>query len=417
MAALAGPIAPADQVPAAGSAEITSVLAGLLILLLAAKAGEELCRRLGLPGVVGEMVGGFVVGPYALGWVTPGETALAFSEIGVIILLFTVGLEVRFDDLLAVGRPAAATAIIGMALPVAAGVVIGLIVGAPPETSAFIGLALAATSIGITSRVLRDRGVLDAMFSRVVLGAAVIDDVMVLVLMGVVSGVVAGSGPSTAFVVATAAIGLVVLGFAAARRARGLPRSVFTWPLFADTPLVPAFIVMLTVALLSAAVGLAAIIGAFVFGLVVAETEASEELEQEMGTLGQIFVPFFFAVTGATVDLGALADPAVAALVIVLVAVGAVTKLAGGLLGARSLGWYGSAAVGAGMVPRGEVGVVAASLGLSAGLLTGDLYSAVVVAVILTTVVAPLILGWVVPRALAAERAGAGRSAPRATGG
>jgi Kef-type K+ transport system membrane component KefB len=396
------------------ASEITSVLAGLLILLVAAKIGEEVLRRLGLPGVVGEMIGGFLVGPYALGWVVPGETAFAFAEIGVILLLFTVGLEVRFDDLLAVGRPATATAVIGIVLPVVAGVAVGIVLDASLGTAAFVGLALAATSIGITSRVLRDRGVLEATFSRVVLGAAVIDDVLVLLLMGVVSGVVAGSGPQAAIVIATAAVGLVGLGFAAARRARGLPREVFTWPLFADTPLVPAFIVMLAVALLSAAVGLAAIIGAFVFGLIVAETEARDELERDMGTLGEIFVPFFFAVTGASVDLGALADVQVALLVAVLVVLGVATKLAGGLLGARSLGRFGSLAVGAGMVPRGEVGIVAASLGLTAGLLTGDLYSAVIVAVILTTVVAPLFLGWAIPRAQAeaGARANGVRSPP-----
>jgi Kef-type K+ transport system membrane component KefB len=382
--------------------EVTAVLAGLLILLVGAKVGEEIFRRLALPGVVGEMAGGFLVGPYALGLVTPGETAVAFAEIGVILLLFTVGLEVRFDDLLAVGRPAAATAIIGMVLPVAAGVAVGLAVGASIGSASFVGLALAATSIGITSRVLRDRGVLDAAFSRIVLGAAVIDDVLVLVLMGVVGGVVAGNGAATAVVVATAAIGLIVLGFAAARRARGLPREVFTWPLFADSPLVPAFILMLVIALMAAAVGLAAIIGAFVFGLVVAETEARDELERDMGTLAEIFVPFFFAVTGASVDISSLADPTVAVLVLVLVALAVATKLAGGVLGARSIGRSGALTVGAAMVPRGEVGVVAASLGLSAGLLTGELYSAVIVTVVVTTIIAPLILGWSIPRALKA---------------
>jgi Kef-type K+ transport system membrane component KefB len=404
----------------AGIGEITAVLAGLLILLVAAKIGEEVCRRVGLPGVVGEMAGGFLVGPFALGWVVPGETALAFAEIGVILLLFTVGLEVRFDDLIRVGRPALLTAVIGMILPVAAGVAVAVAMGAMPGSAAFVGLALAATSIGITSRVLRDRGVLEETFSRVVLGAAVIDDVLVLLLMGVVTGVVQGSGPGTAIVVATAAVGLVLLGFAAARRARGLPREVFTWPLFADTPLVPAFILMLAIALLSAAVGLAAIIGAFVFGLVIAETEARDELEHDMGTLGEIFVPFFFAVTGATVDIGALADPTVAIVVVILVVLGVATKLAGGLLGARSLGWNGSLAVGAGMVPRGEVGIVAASLGLAAGLLTGGLYSAVIVAVVLTTVIAPLILGWVIPRAVAESEARDGpgdRPAVRASEG
>ena len=401
LASIAAPPSETAVRSAAAAGETTSVLVSLLLLLVAAKVGEEIFRRLRLPGVVGEMAGGFIVGPFALGLFTPGETAAVFAEIGVIILLFTVGLEVRFDDLLAVGRPALATATIGMLLPVLAGFGIGLGLGAEPATAAFIGLALAATSIGITSRVLRDRGVLDADFTRVVLGAAVIDDILVLVLMGVVTGIVEGDGPAAAVVIVTAAGGLLVLGLAAARRARGLPRTVFTWPLFADTPLVPAFILMVGIALAAAAVGLAAIIGAFVFGLVVAETEARSELEHEMGVLGQIFVPFFFAVTGASVDLGALADPFVAFVAVTLAVVGIVTKVVGGLVGGRSLGRYGSLAVGVGMVPRGEVGVVAATLGLSAGLLTGDLFSAVLVAVVLTTVVAPLLLGWVIPRAQA----------------
>jgi Kef-type K+ transport system membrane component KefB len=159
---------------------------------------------------------------------------------------------------------------------------------------------------------------------------------------------------------------------------------------------------MLVIALMAAAVGLAAIIGAFVFGLVVAETEARDELERDMGTLAEIFVPFFFAVTGASVDISSLADPTVAVLVLVLVALAVATKLAGGVLGARSIGRSGALTVGAAMVPRGEVGVVAASLGLSAGLLTGELYSAVIVTVVVTTIIAPLILGWSIPRALKA---------------
>ncbi len=130
-----------------------------------------------------------------------------------------------------------------------------------------------------------------------------------------------------------------------------------------------------------------------------AETEAQDELEHEMRPLGQIFTPFFFAVTGAQIDLRALLDPQVAALAVGLAVVGIITKAAGGLLGARSIGRWGATAVGVGMVPRGEVGIVVANLGLAAGLLTGGLFSALVVAVVLTTVVAPYLLAWAVPRA------------------
>lgn len=395
---------------AAASSAPLDIMLGLFLLFVGAKIGEEVARRLGQPAVVGELVGGFIVGPGALGLVTPGETAAVFAEIGVVILLFAVGLEVRLDDLLAVGRPAVLTALIAMVLPIVAGILIGLFLGEEMFTAAFIGLALAATSIGITSRVLADMGVLDRTFARVVLGAAVIDDVLALILIGVVSGAATGDVSGSTLLVAVAAFGLVGLGFAAARRARGLKREVFTWPLFADTPLVPAFILMFGVALISAAIGLAAIIGAFVAGLIVAETEAQDELEHEIRPLSQIFTPFFFAVTGAQLDLSALLQPDIALLAVTLAVVGVVTKAAGGLVGAWSQGRWAAATVGFGMVPRGEVGIVVANLGLAAGLLSDGLFSAVLVAVVATTVVAPYLLQWSIPRATAEASASEARA-------
>lgn len=389
-----------EPVNAAAAAPL-DVMLGLFLLFVGAKLGEEVARRLGQPAVVGELVGGFLVGPGALALVTPGETAEVLAEIGVVILLFSVGLEVRLDALLAVGRPAVLTAVIAMILPIVAGLAAGSVLGEGAFTAAFIGLALAATSIGITSRVLAEMGVLDRTFARVVLGAAVIDDVLALILIGIVSGAAAGDVSASTLFVAVAAFGLVGLGFAAARRARGLKREVFTWPLFADTPLVPSFILMFGVALVSAAIGLAAIIGAFVAGLIVAETEAQDELEHEMGPLRQIFTPFFFAVTGAQLDLSALLDPEIAILAVALALIGIATKAIGGLVGAWSLGRWGAATVGFGMVPRGEVGIVVANLGLAAGLLSAGLFSAVLVAVVLTTVVAPYLLSWSIPRAIA----------------
>ncbi|MDH4142286.1 MAG: cation:proton antiporter [Chloroflexota bacterium] len=381
---------------------------GLFLLFLGAKIGEELARRLGQPAVVGELLGGFVVGPGALALVVPGDTAAVLAEIGVVILLFAVGLEVRLDDLLAVGRPAVLTALVAMILPLGAGVVVGLGIGEEMFTALYIGLALAATSIGITSRVLAELGVLDRTFARVVLGAAVIDDVLALVLIGIVSGAATGDISGSTLLVAVSGFGLIGLGFAAARRARGLRREVFTWPLFAETPLVPAFMLMFAVALIAAAIGLAAIIGAFVAGLIVAETEAREELEHEIRPLGQIFTPFFFAVTGAQLDLSAMLDLPVAGLAIGLALIGVATKAAGGVIGAWSLGRWSSATVGFGMVPRGEVGIVVANLGLAAGLLTAGLFSAVLVAVVLTTIIAPYLLAWSIPRASAEASASAG---------
>jgi Kef-type K+ transport system membrane component KefB len=400
--AASGPVIPGAGAPE----EITQAFAGLFVLLLGAKVGEEVLRRLGQPGVVGELLGGFIVGPFGLGLVHPGETAQVFAEMGVVVLLFSVGLEVRTDDLLKVGKPAVLTAVIAMLLPIAGGFALTAALGESTMASFFVGLALAATSIGITSRVLRDMGVMDRTFARIVIGAALVDDILALVLIGLAAGAAEGDVSASTLLVGVAGIGLVLLGFAIARRARGVKSEVFTWPLFADTPLVPSFLLMLATALLATVVGLAAIIGAFVAGLVVAETEAADELERDMKPLASILVPFFFAVTGAQLDVSALFQPPIAVLAVALAVIGVATKALGGMIGARSIGRWGSAAVGFGMVPRGEVGIVVANLALATGVVGPDLFAALLVAVVLTTVAAPYLLAWSVPRA---EREAAAR--------
>jgi len=234
----------------------------------------------------------------------------------------------------------------------------------------------------------------------------VIDDILVLIAIGIVEGVTTGDTATSAIGLVISAIALLGLGFLAARRARGLPREVFTWPLFADTPLVPAFIFMFGMALLSAYLGLAAIIGAFVAGLIIAETDAREEIEHEIRPLSLIFTPFFFAYTGAQLDLRTLTDPAVLALVVALIVIGVLTKTVGGLIGAWSTGRWSATAVGFGMSPRGEVGIVVANLGLASGLLSPTAFSAVLVAVIGTTIVAPYLLAFAIPRAIREGEAG-----------
>ncbi len=408
LGALAPPVLAASDVDQASAAEaVLGALFTLFVLFVAAKLGEEIARRLGQPGVVGELAGGFVVGPHALGWAIPGEVTAVLAEMGVVILLFAVGLEVRTDDLLRVGRPAVLTAVLAMVLPVVACAALMQLTGAAFPTAAFVGLALGATSIGITSRVLAEMGVLDRTFSQVILGAAIVDDVLVLVLIGLVSGISTGEVSASTLVVAVAAVGMLGLGFAVARRARGLKREVFTWPLFADTPLVPSFILALALALIAAAIGLAAIIGAFVAGLIVAETEARDELHDEVRPLSLIFTPFFFAVTGAEVDLGALLHPELAVVAVALAALGLLMKIAGGFVGAASIGRWPAAVVGLGMAPRGEVGIVVATLGLGLGVLDPGLFSVVLIAVVITTIVPPILLARAVPRAVEKERADA----------
>lgn len=379
-------------------------LISLFILFLAAKFGEEVFRRINQPGVIGELLGGFIVGPFALGLAHVTLTAEVFAELGVVILLFTVGLEVRLDDLLKVGGMAMAVGIIGFVLPIGAGMAVGLAIGEEPLSAAFTGMALAATSVGITSRVLAEMGVLDRAFARVILGAAVVDDILALLAISVLSGLAEGDlGPETILSLG-GGVAFVIVGLAMAPLGRRLPRSLFVWPRFADTPVVPVFIIMFAGALLAQVVGLAAIIGAFVVGLFVAETPVREEVEHGFRPLLGIFAPFFFAVTGANIDLSALLSPDLLVIVIVLTVLGVLTKLIGGIVGSWKLGKWNSIVVGMGMSPRGEVGIVVSALGLTLGLISHEIYAVLLAAVILTTLVAPFTLQWSVPKAPRDER-------------
>ena len=386
--------------------DFADALLSLFLLFLAAKIGEEVFRRINQPGVIGELLGGFIVGPFALGLAHVTITAEVFAELGVVILLFTVGLEVRLDDLLKVGPMAIAVGTIGFILPILAGIVIGLGMGEEMLSAALIGLALAATSIGITSRVLAEMGVLDRAFSRVILGAAIVDDILALLAIGVLSGLAEGDLGVDTIVTLVAGVLFVGVGLALAPLGRRLPRKTFVWPRFADTPVVPVFIIMFAGALLAQFVGLAAIIGAFVVGLFIAETPVREEVEHGFRSLLGIFAPFFFAVTGANIDMSALLDPELLIIVLVLAVMGILTKLVGGIVGSWRLGKWNSVVVGMGMSPRGEVGIVVSALGLSLALISQEIYAVLLAAVILTTLVAPVMLQWVIPKAPRDERHG-----------
>lgn len=385
-------------------AAFADALFSLFILFLAAKIGEEVFRRIRQPGVIGELLGGFIVGPFALGLAHVTLTAEVFAELGVVILLFTVGLEVRLDDLLKVGPMALAVGFIGFVLPIIAGMVIGLTMGEEALSAALIGLALAATSIGITSRVLAEMGMLDRAFSRVILGAAIVDDILALLAIGVLSGLAEGDLGAETVVTLLAGLAFVGIGLALAPFGRRLPRKLFVWPRFADTPVVPVFIIMFAGALLAQFVGLAAIIGAFVVGLFIAETPVREEVEHGFRPLLGIFAPFFFAVTGANIDMSALMQLDLLIIVLVLAVMGVLTKLVGGIVGSWKLGKWNSIVVGLGMSPRGEVGIVVSALGLSLALISQEVYAVLLAAVILTTLVAPVMLQWAIPKAPRDER-------------
>ena len=379
---------------------LTEILLQLFAILVAAKLGNEIFRRLGQPTVVGEILGGVIAGPAVLGvYEVNAETEL-FAEIGVVLLLFQVGLETRLHELLRVGSTALAVGILGVILPFAGGFVAAELAGGDLSLAIFLAAALTATSVGITSNVLRDLGALRSRSGRIILGAAVIDDVLAIMILSVASGVAAGSfaigNVLTLLGVAILFIGVVVIG---GTRILARRRSLLTDPQFAETPLLPGMIIMLGLAALASLVGLAAIIGAFLAGMVVGESSERHALEAEVAPVAAFFTPFFFGFIGAQVDLAGLANLDAILLLAGITALAIGSKFVGAFIGAIRQGRSRAALIGWGMVPRGEVGIVVAGLGLSAGAIESEIYSVVVGMAIITTLVVPPFLPALVRRA------------------
>ncbi len=378
----------------------SDILVQLFAILAAAMVGNEIFRRLGQPTVVGEILGGVIVGPAVLGVYQINEGTTLFAEIGVVLLLFQVGLETRLNDLLRVGPTALAVAVLGVALPFIGGFIAAELAGGDLVLAIFLAAALTATSVGITSNVLRDLGALGTRSGRIILGAAVIDDVLAIMILSVAAGIAAGGidalSVASIFVAAGLFISVVAIGGTRILRQR---RSLLTEPEFADTPLLPGMIIMLGLAALASFIGLAAIIGAFLAGMVVGESSERHALESEVAPVAAFFTPFFFGFIGAQVDLAGLANLEALGLLAGVTALAIGSKFIGAFIGAIREGRQRATLVGWGMVPRGEVGIVVAGLGLSNGAIGADMYSVVVGMAILTTLIVPPLLPLLVRRA------------------
>ena len=372
---------------------LTEILLQLFAILVAAKIGHEIFRRLGQPTVVGEILGGVVAGPAVLGVYEVNAETTLFAEIGVVLLLFQVGVETRLHDLLRVGGTALAVGVLGVALPFGAGFLAAELAGGDLGLAVFLAAALTATSVGITSSVLRDLGALQTAGGRIILGAAVIDDVLAIMILSVAVGVASGGVDAlrvgSLVVIAVLFVAVVLVGGTRILRRR---RSLLTEPQFAETPLLPGMIVMLGLAALAAWIGLAAIIGAFLAGMVVGESSERRALEAEVAPVAAFFTPFFFGFIGAQVELTALASPDALGMLLGITALAVVSKFVGAFVGALREGVARAKLVGWGMVPRGEVGIVVAGLGLSRGAIDGEIYSVVVGMAIITTLIVPPLL-------------------------
>jgi len=365
----------------------------MLLIFGSAKLMAELCERIGVPGLVGEMLAGAAIGPGLLGWVAPNETLHALSDLGVMFLLFNVGLEVKASELMRVGGTAAVVATAGVIVPFVAGWGILIAWGAPHVEAMFVGAAMVATSVGITASVLSARGLLNEVASKIILTAAVIDDVLGLIVLAAVSAIARGR-LSILDISLTAAM---AAGFTIIMAKWGTTAANRRLPHFKSRARAQeaefhiALVLLFALALLAQYTGVAAIVGAFLAGLVLSDTADNRVRDLTKG-VSELLVPFFLVGVGLHFNLGVFSSRSTLFLALLILAAAVVTKLIGCGLGAITLGWQNMLKVGLGMVPRGEVGMVVAQLGLGMAVITAEIYTVVVFMVVATTILTPLLL-------------------------
>ncbi len=359
-----------------------------------AKGFEEGCERLGLPAVVGPILAGVLLGPGLLGYVQPNELLNAFAELGVMFLLFQVGLEVKASDLIKVGGTAALTAVLGVVFPFAMGYGICVAWGFKSIEAIFAGAALVATSVGITARVLAGMGLLAERSARIILAAAVIDDVIGLLVLAVVSGMAKGDVNYAALgVTAALAIGFtgLIAGFGARAAEHVVKRSESLR--VAESEFAVAMVLLFGLAVLSSKIGVAAIVGAFLAGMALSESVSHRVHDLTYG-VSELLVPFFLAGIGLHLDVSIFSKPSTLIFGLVILVAAIVSKIAGCGLGSASLGRTEAIQVGVGMVPRGEVGMVVAQIGLGLGVIGQEIYGVTVFMAVMTTIAAPPMLKW-----------------------
>jgi Kef-type K+ transport system membrane component KefB len=373
---------------------MTGILLSLCVIYVAAQVGAEIAQRLKMPAVVGEIAAGAIIGPYALGWAQKNEPLEVLAEIGAVLLLFSVGLETRLGDLKKVGAVAASVGVAGVVFPFLLGGAWAHFSGFEWSKALFVAAAFVATSAGITARVLKDLGALGRIESRVILGAAVIDDILAMLLLGVVSALQGGKGVNLASlgIVLLQAFGFVVIIALVGTRLMQKRSSLLDVPINPLSPLTLCLAGCLALAAFASYIGLAAIIGAFLAGMVAAESKQRHALEEQILPIMALLVPFFFVYTGMQVDVRALGSSSALWMLLVVTVLAIIGKFVGCGLGAWKLGPRSAAIVGTGMVPRGEVGIIVAALGKTAGVFNDTVYAIIIAMSLITSIIAPPIL-------------------------
>ncbi|HEU4749271.1 MAG TPA: cation:proton antiporter [Gemmatimonadaceae bacterium] len=373
---------------------IPHLLLVLAAVLATAKLLGAVAQRIGQPSVLGELLAGVLLGASVLGLLDPTDPVIhALAELGVMVLLFEIGLHTDLRAMAKVAGTATTVGIVGVVLPFVLGYyAASTVLGFERIPSLVCGAALTATSIGISARVLSDLGQLNTREGQVVLGAAVLDDIIGLIVLSVVTSMVLGGTWSVWGIIVTTALAVgfilaaVVGGKFLARPFFRSLRDIRTSGTLGVVALAFAFLL----SSLAASAGSAMILGAFAAGLVLHDTAERVEIERSATTIGHFLVPIFFASVGASVELSTFAEPRTLAAGGLLIAVGVIGKFA-----AAYAPWTFSgnkALIGVAMVPRGEVGLIFAQMGLATKAITPAIFSALTLMVMVTTFLAPPVL-------------------------
>ena len=370
-----------------------SLLLELFAIFVAAKVLGELFERARLPGVLGEIAAGVMLGPHALNFVPTSDTIHSLAEVGAIFVLFSAGLETSARDLIRVGRKALTVAVLGILIPFVLGFGFMKLRGDTSTEAIFVGAALMATSVGITARVLADLGVIATRTAKIILGAAVFDDILGMLLLAVVAGIASGGGLEwlhLGVLLVEAAAFAVFMIFVAPRIVRRIHPRVEGLST-QNASLIVALALCLFLSWLSATIGMAAIIGSFFAGLMFADYAPHWNLIPRVGGITGFLGPYFFFSIGSQLDWRLFhGNVIVTAAVLSILAI--LSKLLGCGVPLLKEGWSTALRVGVGMVPRGEVALIVAAVGLRSEIVSESTYAIVVAMTAVTTIVAPPLL-------------------------
>lgn len=363
----------------------------LLVIFVSAKLLGEIFERLRQPAIVGEILAGVLIGPHALGWIAPGEVVSLLGELGVMFLLFRVGLEVKSSELVALGGQALLVAASGVIVPFLAGWGLSIWWGLPTLESVFIGAAMVATSVGITAQVLAAGGWMSERSSKLIVAAAVIDDVLGLLVLAAVSSMARGAVDYTDLAITAALAGgfTLLIVFAGSRLMGSLLPKVRSGMRGVEAEFTIALSLLFGLSLLATFAGVAAIIGAFLAGMALSES-IDPRVRPLTDGVTELLVPFFLVGIGLNFDPALFRDGVGFTSLIVLAAVA--SKLFACGLAALPLGRTDALRIGVGMIPRGEVGMVVAQIGLGFGVMAPGVYGTIVFMSIATTLIAPPLL-------------------------